>query len=462
MLQLRLGLVLFFSVSLAVPTPVVALDLIAALQQAESQDPRFAELKARRQAAEQGPAVARAALLPQVVATADINRTELEQDSLSLGAGLPPGAGANLGGSSAFNSRQWGVRVTQPLFDWNAFKQVSRARAQQTAESARLNALQQTLRLDVAEDYFAVLRAQARLQLAQTRERGLNAQLQRQQARFREGEVPELDVLESQAQRDEAYSQRLVAEESVNSSQQQLMTRLGLPLSTRLTPLKSVLIATAPEPNDPEAWVRLAQENSPNLLSARAALKASDENLSALRGGYLPQINAVGARSSIRQSGSDALAATLNTGERQTLGIEARWALFDGGRTRATRRQALQEHEAQSQVLISSEQDVAQQARVLFHTIRTDLSRLSAQIQQLRSAERAYATIEAGYQEGTHSIVDVMNAETRVANARATLSDLRFDYLSNSLRLHATSGLLDASIFERFNSQLDLPTTPTP
>lgn len=432
------------------------MDLLETLHLAQQKDPRFAAIQAARGVADITPDIARAALLPQVVASLEVSHNELTQDPISLGNNLPA-----IGGDSAYDNTAWGLRVTQPLFDWSAFHQLEAARSQRSRDQAKADEQSQNLTLKIAESYFNVLRADAALELAKSREATLAKKLEEAQAKFAEGVIPQLDVMESEAQRDTAFSQRLSAEDALNSSREELGAAIGQPVET-LAPLRDRIVVAAPIPDNAAAWGKLAREHNPGLMASRHDLVASESGRTALRSGYLPQVNLFASHSDSKVSGSDSLSTSLNSGEKDVVGVEARWELFGGGRTSATLKQAELQNEILRQNLQSAEQTLENQARAQFNTVRTDAARLQANRRNVASAEKSYQAIEAGYDAGTHSITDLMTAETKLHSARNDLSNVRYEYIIDSLRLHAAAGMLDEQAMLRYNDWLMTAAPPAP
>lgn len=436
------------ALSLATPS-VYALNLLEVVRQAESKDPKFAAIKSTYLANMEGPAIARAALLPQAVVSASSTSNTLNQDRTTVNNGL-----LTLGGRSEYDSRDVSARLTQTLFDLPAFRQYESAELLKSRDEARAVEQVQQYRLDVANQYFDVLRAQSALDLARAREKTLDKRLEEATVKFKLGTLPKLDLLEAQAQFDQTRSQRLTAEISLNAARQQLSTRLGGDRSFQLAPLKPTPPLIPPVPVESGAWQQLAQKRNPALVAARHEVQSSEKDQGSLIGGYLPQVNAVATVSQRKISGSDNLAINLNGGRSDSVGVELKWELFGGGRTTARLNQATQRTEALKQTLAASEATVGSTVANLFDTVQNDAGRVKANRTAVNSALQAKNALEAGYKLGTHTLLDLLTAENRLQQAEIDLRNAQFDYLQNSLRLHASAGVLYDSILSRYNQML--------
>ena len=73
------------------------------------------------------------------------------------------------------------------------------------------------------------------------------------------------------------------------------------------------------------------------------------------------------------------------------------------------------------------------QARAAYQNLESDISRVKALVQAVKSTVSAKEAIDAGFQVGTRTSVDVLNAERRVFEARRDLAFSRYDYIINRL-----------------------------
>ena len=97
---------------------------------------------------------------------------------------------------------------------------------------------------------------------------------------------------------------------------------------------------------------------------------------------------------------------------------------------------------------------VQRQARAAYQNLESDISRVKALTQAVKSTVSAKEAIDAGFQVGTRTSVDVLNAERRVFEARRDLAFSRYDYIINRLTLKQAAGTLSETDVELVNSWL--------
>jgi len=75
--------------------------------------------------------------------------------------------------------------------------------------------------------------------------------------------------------------------------------------------------------------------------------------------------------------------------------------------------------------------------------------------QAVESARVALQATEAGYEVGTRTTVDVLDARRRLFEAETNYARSRYDYLVNVLRLKLAAGTLDPTEVAAVNANLN-------
>lgn len=440
-----LSLALLTISTATIALPAHALDLLGAIRLAEVNDPNLAAVRAQRLAAGQSTIIARSALLPHLGAEAEYKKVDINSQS-------------NTPGKLEHRQSSWGVRLTQPLFHWDAWHQYKAIKAQRSQQEAEADNRTQDLFLAVANAYFDVLRAQDTLALAQAQEKALSQQRDKAEAQFKVGVIAQSDVVEADAQRDTATAERLSAEIGLTHARETLNAALATEVG-ELAPLPESIPTPTPVPNDPNAWADLAKQHNPGLTAARFGATAAMKVKEAQRAGFLPSVNLYASTGNVRNSDITPLTAAssvinFNAGRQTAIGVEAEWELFAGGRTLALVKQAGYQADAARESALAQEHQIVNATRTAFMTVKTDSQRLAARQRALRSAELARDAAQAGYSVGSRNIVELLQAETRVFSASRDYANARYDYVMNSLRLKALAGQLDEATVTTVNGWL--------
>ncbi|MCE1737063.1 TolC family protein, partial [Enterobacter hormaechei] len=86
---------------------------------------------------------------------------------------------------------------------------------------------------------------------------------------------------------------------------------------------------------------------------------------------------------------------------------------------------------------------VIQEVHSSSNNISAAISSVEANKQAVLSAQSSLDSMEAGYQVGTRTIVDVLEATTKLYQAKQNLSKARYDYLLAQLNIQQARGTLN-------------------
>lgn len=417
-------------------------DLSQALESAMESDPQFLSAQQTLLADEQVEKQARGGLLPTVTA----QYSYLKIDDTSETAGVET--------DQEYDRETTTVSLVQPLFRPDSWYGFSQAKALTNAAQARFAAAEQDLLFRTASRYLDVLRAWDELVASQAAERAFERQLKQSQERFDVGLLPITDVQESKAVYDLAKVNLILAQSNLQVARDALQALTG-DTPNVIHGLREDLPISGPEPADPNAWMERALANNPDLQAARlnadAAKSAAKRGLSQ----QLPTVDLVGQyqQSSNDNQGNNALLFADET-EGSSIGIEVTLPLFTGGTLNSQRLEASYRYQASEADYELIYRNTSQTARSLTQVVAAKAQQVLAQKQALISAESALNATESGYEVGTRSSVDLLDAQSAFFRAQRDYAFARYDYLQDSLNLKAVAGMLSKSDINEFNQWL--------
>ena len=410
-----------------------AADLLDVYELAQRNDPTFAAAQAEYQAELEARPQARAALLPQVNASAAYSDNSQESES---------GPGGTV--ESDYTNKQYQLELRQPLFDWAAFAGLDRADARIARAEANLAAAKQELILRVSEAYFNVLSARDGVRFAEAEKKAIGRQLEQAQQRFEVGLIPITDVKSAQASYDLAVAREIEARNTLENAREALRTLIER-IPGRLDAVADDLPLTRPQPNDVAAWVERALEQNPEFLAARANAEVARYDIKQARAGHYPEVDLFARRTdSDRSYDGNATAALSNGGGGTTdsIGIELTWNLFSGGATSSRTDQARSLFQAAQSRMVQARRSASQSTRDAFRGLAAAISQVKALRQAVESNEAAVEAERAGFRVGTRTAVDVLSALRDLYGAQRDFADARYNYILNRLRLKQASGTL--------------------
>ena len=426
-----------FAAGIAANT-AAATDLMSIYEQARESDPVFQQAIADRQAVEQSLPQARAALRPEV--NLDTTASFIDAQSDLSGTEV----------SDDYRQLSYGVTLTQPIYRYATASAVDQADARVAQARARYAAAEQALALRVAERYFAVLDARAGLEAARASLEAINRQLEQAEQRFAVGVIPRTDVEEARAQADLAEAERLQAEDRLENQRESLRELIGRSPAA-LAAVREGIRLEPPKPADPGTWRERARTGNSELAAARFAAEAAMSNIEVQRGDRRPTVDLVAGFDGIEQY--DRLGSDRDSDE-LSASLQLNLPLYQGGGTSAAIRQAQFRYTEAREALEEIRRRVSSDAANAYRGVLTALRRVDALDQARTSTQAALDATRAGFEVGTRTIVDVLDAERERFNAERDFQQARHAYLLNTLELKAAAGALALADLEQIDALL--------
>ena len=420
-----------------------AADLMQTYRDAQSQDAVFAAARAALSAGQEKEAQGRSGLLPNIGLNATTNYNN--QDIQYRGATTFPG------GLRKYNSSGYTLSLTQPLYRKQNFAQYQQGKIQALQAETQFKAANQDLILRVAQAYFDVLLAQNNVELAAAQKTAIGEQLAQAKRNFEVGTATITDTHEAQARFDLVSAQEIVAQNDLEIKKRALQQIIGAMPGAPL-PLGKKFELRLPEPNSIDAWVERAEQASPQVLIQQELFDLANQNVELNRGGHYPTLDAVASY------GQNSVgASTFGVGSDTTtkiVGLQLNLPLYQGGGISSKVREAIANQDKARQDLENARRKAALDARQAFLGATSGTAQVKALEQALVSSQSSLDSTKLGQEVGVRTGVDVLNAQQQLYSAKRDLSQARYNYILNLLRLEAAVGQLDEEDLTRVNAWL--------
>jgi len=422
--------VILFAVSalMLVSTHVSAENLSQIYALAQENDPQFKSAKATLDAAYESVKISRGNFMPDVNLSAAY--TENDTDAI----------GVEDGGTSSYS-----ISLIQPLYRSEYGATHSRNKNYVLQAEADFATAEQSLIQRVATQYFAILGAQDNYDFSQAELKANSRQLEQTKQRFEVGLVAITDVHEAQARYDLSVAQNIEAENKLNNELESMRAITGKYISD-FAALKEESPLAPPEPNDIEHWTKLALENNKFLQSSQFFVDQSRDSVDIQKAAHKPTLD---FKASSSHYDSD-----ITTSDTTSIGIQFSMNLFNGGSTSASVRQAEDYLTQAMESLEEARRTTQRNVRNSFLSVRSAVSQVKAYNQAVISSKSRLKASEAGYDVGTRTTVDVLDARRELFNSQRQYSRSRYDYILEKLRLEQFVGDLNEEDIKTINSWL--------
>ena len=352
------------------------------------------------------------------------------------------------GPSQEYWSNAFNIKLTQPLFHWDYWIQLSQSDNQIAQAEADYQAVQQKLMVRTTEAYFNVLSAQDTAELIQAEKQSISRQLDQAKQRFEVGIIAITDVYEAQAGYDEATAKEIEAVHDLENKKEALREIIG-DNEVQLNSLGSTLPLLKPEPANIADWSNSAETNNFNIVSAFNKAEFSRKSIDVQRAGHLPQLDMVAS-----YMGSDDNSTSGFRGDTQSVGVQLNVPIFEGGAVNSRTRQASYQYEAAKENLIAVKRAVKREVKDAYNGVLSNIGRVEALKTAVTSAENALAASEVGFEVGTRTMVEVLAQQRNLYRAKRDFYRSRYDYLINSIKLKQASSNLTQNDLEQINRLL--------
>ena len=187
-----------------------------------------------------------------------------------------------------------------------------------------------------------------------------------------------------------------------------------------------------------------ATQSHPTVLVARAQWQAALESVHQARAQRLPKLSlSADATRSSDPISTDLGQLALPASTRQaTVGLSIQIPLFDGFASHYRIRQAEAVAASQEQNFRDAQQQVSLGVWTSVQTLQSDTENLHNTEVVLKSADDTFAAAEQRYQTGVGSILEVLSAQTVLANAEQQRIQSELDWRTARLQLAASLGKL--------------------
>jgi outer membrane protein len=341
-------------------------------------------------------------------------------------------------GEGTFETRSYGVTLTQPIF--RGFRTINQVRgAEALVESGRedLRSAEQLVLLNAVTAYVDVVRDAAIVTLRQNDVKALQEQLRATQDRFEVGEVTKTDVAQARARVSAATSAVAAARAQLQASRGTFAQIIGRAPANLRDPGPARIA-----PPSLEEALAIGEGENPDLLSLAFRERAQDHVVKQTKGELLPQVNL--QASFRRDEGGPALG---NDGFEETATVTGvvTVPIYEGGEVYARIRQNI---ETRSQLRHQiDEQREAVRANVIdawgqYSAARAQIPSDQAQVD---ATQVALTGVREEEKVGQRTILDVLNAEQELLNARVNLITSRRNLVVASYSLLREIGRLSVA-----------------
>ncbi len=446
-----IGVALFLALPLAAGpaaagTPAPDLTLADAVRTALERHPLLAAAAGQTAAAAAGIEQARAGFLPRV----DVSEGATRSDN-------PVYAFGSLLNQGRFTQADFDVNRLNhpdPLTNWRTslsgslplfmggrtvlgFQQAQLALAGSRAARERV---EQEVAFQVIRAYAALLLSREAQETVEASLRTAEANLAAAATRYEAGVVVASDALAARVRVARLREEAIAAASQVRLARAALNEAMGVPLdeARRVT---GRLELPALRHERPEGLDQLARERRPDYRQAALEVQRLEKEVPRAKAAFLPTLNLQGNyeinNHHVAADGQDSW----------SVGVLLQWNLFSGGADRARLLEA-QAHARRAAALRDRLGNaIALEVREAFLATQTARERVGVAREAVAQAEESLRIVQDRYDAGLTTIVELLDSEAALSEARTALTRNLYDATVSQARLALALGTLDRERF---------------
>jgi outer membrane protein TolC len=260
------------------------------------------------------------------------------------------------------------------------------------------------------------------------------------------------DELQARTARSQAELQLQALEGALQVSRGSLAVAMGLPANTAFdVPEMPATDSVYFIAESVDSLIDMAVRGRPELAASRAQAAAAQSEIRVARSGYLPalSLSATGANNTATVSTFNGRSYSVN------LGVQV--PVFNGFSNHYDVAAASQQYQAAQARSELTKAQVIEQVFNAYYLLRTSTDRVRTSRDLLASATQSELVARERYREGVGTIVDLLIAQTALANARAQEIDARWQWRTALAQLAHDVGVLDARGDTTFSAFTALP-----
>lgn len=343
----------------------------------------------------------------------------------------------------------FGVSAVQPVFSgFGTSASVKAAKAQFEAERANLRDVEQSSMINAVVAYTDVIRALAVLKLNQNNEAVLQRQLEYTQDRFRVGELTKTDVAQAEARHAGAVASRISAEGDLKVAYAVYQKVIGKMPDKIFEP--EVPAAKLPQTLDDA--LEIALKSNPAVQSAEMQAKSAQNAIDVAQADYYPSVDIQASYKNMKAGahGSYNLGSrTVDTGrareEDSSVMLVMDVPLYRAGNTASKVRES-KYIAGQARININAvKRDVVRATTQAWENYQSTQASLASLEEQVKASALALEGVRYEEQAGTRTILDVLNAEQELLDARVSVVTAKKNLIDASYQLIASMGLMTPS-----------------
>ncbi len=343
----------------------------------------------------------------------------------------------HIGGIDQFS---WDITLSQPLF--TGFYLISKYKiAKLGVELNRLYRDQAILDIvqDVKVSYFQVLLSKRYLKIAQEEVIQLSSHLKDAENFYRQGIIPYNDLLKSKVALFQAKQNLVKARANLKIAISRLNTVLERDIDEKVE-LKDI-DSLEKVRYELKSLYSIALQKRPEIKALKIAIKQARQKIRAAKSGFYPHIYLY-AR--YEQIGEDPFAKENDYGRSYNafIGFQAKWTLFEWGKTKAAVEKQIHRYRALLNELEKLKDRIKLEVKSIYEELKVAEKNIETARIALSQAKENFRITDLQYKQNLTTSTEVLDARTYLTQAEVNYYSALYGYMILKAKLERAIGVM--------------------
>lgn len=380
--------------------------------------------------------IARSALLPQLTLNSSMGRVKNASHHQ---------ANSDQGVKNA------SLNLTQSLFDLSKWYAISVQKKNVSLQYVAYNIALQKLTVEVVTDYLNAISAADNLNTINEEKKAVSERLEMIRKSYKGGLSSSVDLQNTQAKYDMLIAQEITARNKLSNGLDKLSELTGKHYTQLATLDKSSFQTLLPTNID--KYKKQIDKNNLLLRQASANEDLAEAQINYARAGYFPTIN-VSLTQSMSATHRYNSYYSDNNSDQSSAYVNFSLPIFSGGSTYYKVSQAEQDYISAVEAKKQADWNTQTTFHSTFNSLKADIAAIQAYSQAKRSAAAALNAVSIGYQAGTRTIVDLLDATSALYRTKSQLNMARYSWLMDNINFLALNGNISLSAIKSISQVL--------
>lgn len=337
--------------------------------------------------------------------------------------------------SSGSESGEHAFSISAPVFSPELDASIDSARYSREGAGASYEEALQKAKYDAISGYYTLIMNRNLVDVAQQAVKDYQGHVTNVQAQYNVGLVASSDVLAAKTNLADSETNLVKAQNSANLAEASLNQVIAYPVQTAINTAEHDL-QYKPYNVTLEQAKAYALLHRSELVKSALDVKAAEEAVKSAKSGYLPTVSLSASR---RYADPDGYFGTSTKSWR--VGATASWSLWDGGATQNAIKKANAQLEQAKEANLATVDGVLLAVQKAYLNLRSAEQTIQSTQTAVAQGQESFRIATLRYRAGVGTNLDVLDAETKLTDARNNYVQALYNYNISIAALEQLTGV---------------------